>query len=459
MDVFGLADADHPAQLPPREIQERLRAEGITVDARTLRRRLAGLVAQGDLASEGAGPATRYFPRPPSTAELKLSPEGAALLQKVSRPTLHREASRFEHEFVTEYQPNKTFFLSDTLRAHLLDHGRSANAEVPAGTYARDILDKLVVDLAWASSALEGNTYSLGDTRELIERGKAAEGADQAEAIMILNHREALSYLVQHAETIDLNHHTLFALHSLLSEGLLQNSADAGRVRRRAVSIGYSRYVPLSSEERIKPALEMIVAKGCAIKDPFEQAFFAMVMIPYLQPFIDVNKRTSRLAANIPFVKQNLCPLSFVGTPKDSYIKGIIALYEYRDVALLRDIFAHAYLVSCERYPVIAASLEQPDPLRLRHREMIKSTVSTIVADSTPLNEIQPTIEKLIRDVPEQERHDVYRLILEDLASLHDGNFARFRLSWHDFSGWVKLWPNSETRAAALRELLNSAGD
>ena len=453
LDIFGPADDVSPLKLAPKAIQEKLVAQDIIYEARTLRRRLAELVARGDLGSEGAGPATRYFLRPSSTNKLELSPEGEALLQKVSVPESQRAATRFEYDFIADYQPNKTFFLPDTLRARLVDRGRSANAQMAAGTYIRDILDTLVVDLAWASSALEGNTYTLGDTKELIERGQAAEGANQAEATMILNHREALQYLVKNAETIAFDRRTLFDLHSLLADGLLDNPADAGRVRRRAVLIGASRYVPLTSEERIISALDEIVAKEKLIEDPYEQAFFAMTMIPYLQPFIDVNKRTSRLAANIPFIKQNLCPLSFLGTPKDTYLKGVIALYEYRDVALLRDVFAHAYFISCDRYPVVAASLDKPDPIRLRYREAIKATVSAVVSRTTPPDRIDSVARELTMDIPAEDREAVRRIVLEELASLHEGNIARSRLSWHDFSKWEKLWPDADTRTARLRAL------
>ena len=428
-------------------------SSGIEVEPRTLRRRLAELVARGDLVSEGAGPAIRYLARPPSTGEMKLSPDSGSALERVSRPLFERPPSRYEPDFVAGYEPNKSFFLSETLRSRLREMGRSANSVMPAGTYARDILDKLVVDLSWASSALEGNTYSLGDTKELIERGRMAEGTDQREAVMILNHKEAIRYLVEHADEIDFNERTIFALHALLSDGLLENAADAGRVRRRAVAIGDSRYVPLSSEERIKPALELILAKARAIRDPVEQAFYAMVMLPYLQPFIDVNKRTARLAANIPFIRQNLCPLSFMGTPKDHYIKGVVALYELQDVSLLRDIFAHAYAISCERYPVIAASLDAPDPTRVRYRDAIKSTVSSVVSRAISPDNTESTVDALITDIPQEDRATVRRLVLEDLASLHDGNIARFRLSWHDFSAWEKGWPGADVRAARLRAL------
>src|SRR5207302_9901681 len=149
----------------------------------------------------------------------------------------------------------------------------------------------------------------------------------------------------------------------------------------------------------------------------------------------------------------NLCPLCFIGTPKDAYIKGLIAVYEYRDVALLRDVFAHAYSVSCDRYPLIAASLDKPDPIRLRHREAIKATVSAVVSRETPPEEINSAVSELINDIPAEDRDAVHRFILEDLASLHEGNIARSRLSSHDFSKWEKLWPDADTRAARLRAL------
>lgn len=452
-DLFSRPTSREGLKLAPREILEKLLAQGIETEPRTLRRRLAELVAQGDLISAGAGPAIRYLPRPPSTNEFKLSPDAQSAFERVSESLFERSPSRYEAEFIRAYEPNKTFLLAETLRSRLLDMGRSANLTMPAGTYARDIFDKLVVDLAWASSALEGNTYSLADTKELIERGRTADGADQREAVMILNHKEAVRYLVEHADTIDFDERTIFALHALLSDGLLENSADAGRVRRRGVAIGDSRYVPLSSEERITPALNQILAKARAIQDPIEQAFYAMVMIPYLQPCIDVNKRTSRLAANIPLVKQNLCPLSFIGTPKDHYIKGIVALYEFKNVSLLRDVFAHAYAASCERYPVIAASLDAPDPTRVRYRDAIKSTVSSVVSRSISPENTESTVRELIGEILQDDRDAVRRLVLDDLASLHEGNIARFRLSWHDFNAWEKGWPDSDTRAARLRAL------
>src|SRR3546814_15307416 len=106
-----------------------------------------------------------------------------------------------------------------------------------------------------------------------------------------------------------------------------------------------------------------------------------MVQLPYLQPFDDINKRTSRLAANIPLIRHNLAPLSFVDVPHDLYIEGPLGVYELNRIELLRDVFAWAYERSCQRYTVLREALPTPDPLRLRHREAVRLLVAGIVAD------------------------------------------------------------------------------
>src|SRR6185503_12364273 len=120
--------------------------------------------------------------------------------------------------------------------------------------------------------------------------------------------------LVDNVDEIDFNRYTICNLHALLADNLLSTSA-AGRVRRIEVAISGTVYQPLAIPQRLDELFDLLLATTAAIDDPFEQAFFIMVQLPYLQPFEDVNKRVSRLAANIPFIKQNLAPLSFVDVP------------------------------------------------------------------------------------------------------------------------------------------------
>jgi Fic family protein len=193
----------------------------------------------------------------------------------------------------------------------------------PAGTYARQILHRLLIDLSWNSSRLEGNTYSLLDTERLILIGEEADNKSAIETQMILNHKDAIEFIVQSADDIRFNRYTILNLHAMLSNNLLANRAASGRLRQIAVGIGQTVYLPLELPQYVEELFEVLLAKADDIKNPFEQAFFAMTHLPYLQPFEDVNKRVSRLAANIPLIKNNLAPLSFIDVPKDLYTKGI----------------------------------------------------------------------------------------------------------------------------------------
>src|SRR3546814_3947898 len=153
-------------------------------------------------------------------------------------------------------------------------------------------------------------------------------GKDQLEAQMILNHKAAIEMLVEQAGEIGFNRYTVQNLHALLADNLLPAAAAGGRLRRVDVAIAGSVYQPLAVPQQIEEHFDTLLAKAQAIEDTFEQAFFAMVQLPYLQPFDDINKRTSRLAANIPLIRHNLAPLSFVDVPHDLYIEGTLGGYE-----------------------------------------------------------------------------------------------------------------------------------
>src|SRR5204862_3151504 len=124
----------------------------------------------------------------------------------------------------------------------------------------------------------------------------------------------------------------------------------SGRLRRIGVGIANSVYHPLEVPQLIEECFEQVVDTAAAIRNPFEQAFFIMVHLPYLQPFEDVNKRVSRLAANIPLNRNNLAPLSFVDVPDDLYIQGLLAVYELNRIELLKDVFLWSYERSAARY-------------------------------------------------------------------------------------------------------------
>lgn len=241
-------------------------------------------------------------------------------------------------------------------------------------------MDRLLVDLSWASSHLEGNTYSLLNTRRLIEEGQVAESKDAAETQMILNHKAAIEFPVDSADELAFNRQTILILHALLSDNLLPDPSASGCLRRIGVGVHHSVYRPLENPQLIDECFQQVVDTAAAIREPFEQAFFAMVHLPYLQPFEDVNKRVSRLAANIPLARHNLCPISFVDVPERAYVDGLLGVYELNRVELLRDVFVWAYERSAQSYAAIRQSLGEPDRFRLRFRNELTEVIGTSCA-------------------------------------------------------------------------------
>ena len=435
------------------EITERFRP---VASKRTLQRRLTALIAAGKVSTSGEARAFRYrtpqaitgseaLQAQPATvsgmAEIypPLSPAAADVRALITQPTNQRKPVGYNRDFLDEYRPNETTWLAPEVLAHLRRVGEAPNADhAAAGTYARSILNRLLVDLSWASSKLEGNTYSLLETQRLIELGEPPPGKAALETQMILNHKAAIEMIVEGATGPDIavNAYTIRNLHALLANNLLPDPAAGGRLRPSGVGIGGSVYLPLDGGPVLAEAFSRLIDTAAAIRDPFEQAFFLMVQLPYLQPFEDVNKRVSRLAANIPLIKQNLCPLSFVDVPQQPYIDGLLAVYELNRIELLRDVFIWAYERSAQRYTAVRQSLGQPDVFRLRYREQMVSIVRGIV-----LRGEQPTPEQISTAAQEQgvrseDLDHFVRLVQGELNALHEGNFARFRLRPSEFEAW-----------------------
>lgn len=445
--------AAHPHGLSRQEVSQEYEARyGTRIEWRTLLRRLRELVAAGDI--RAVGKARRRIYKPVLRGEavtldrhapagdggeeeyVPVSPAGAEVRSLVRRPMSQREPVGYHLEFLEAYEPGRTWYLDEVLRRRLRSLGETPDPQRPAGTFARDVFDRLLIDLSWASSRLEGNTYSRLDTQNLIQFGQAAEGKDGQQAQMILNHKRAIEFLVEEAEVVGFDRRTLTTLHSALSENLLDDPKDEGGIRKRPVRISGTPYVPLAIPQVIEDALDLLLAKASAIPDPLEQAFFAMVHIPYLQPFTDVNKRTSRLAANIPLIRENLCPLSFVDVPERAYVEGTLGVYEMNRLELLRDVFVWAYARSCAQYTVVRESMGQPDPLRLRYRTELAEVVRDTVVSLLPpkAGRLREWAEE--HGIPGDDLDGFVERALSLLLSLHEGNAGRYRIRPSQFSAW-----------------------
>ena len=426
---------------------------------RSVQRWLALLVAQGHIVPVGEGRGRRYLaaamPLPAAPAaerwavaelpaeydRIRLSPAARQTQKLVMLPLTRRKPVGYVFSFLDGYRPNVSAYLSPALRKKLAALGRTTGEALPAGTHLRQVMDRLLIDLSWNSSRLEGNTYSLLETQRLLEAGEAAVGRAAHETQMILNHKAAIELLAEHASAIGFNRYTLCNLHALLSENLLPEAAAGGRLRTHAVGIGTSVYHPPEAPSLIEEYFDQILATAAAIHDPFEQAFFAMVQLPYLQPFEDVNKRVSRLAANLPLIRRNLCPLSFVDVPERAYVDGILGVYELNRVELLRDVFVWAYERSCARYSAVRQSLGSPDLFRLHHRALIAGAVMAVVRGGMAKKAATAFIRQCATDkVAQESRARFVEVVETELMSLHDGNIARYRLRPSEFQAWRTTW-------------------
>lgn len=430
----------------------------VAVPHRTLQYRLRTLVRAGRLIMEGSGRGARYSvpkvvhlsgqattERSTATARLEtvppLSEASTKIREYVSQPVGARKPVGYDPSFLLSYQPNDTFYLSQAEREHLWETGQSGESGQPAGTHAKNILNRLLVDLSWNSSRLEGNTYSLLETSRLLELGEEAEGKRRGEAQMILNHKEAIQFLVEAVEHIGFNRHTLFNLHALLANNLLPDPDAEGRLRYAGVGIGGSVFHPLEAPQLIEEYFDRILDTASAIHDPFERAFFAMVQLSYLQAFDDVNKRVSRLAANIPLIQGNLSPLSFEDVSQQLYTEAVLGVYELNRTELLKDVFLWAYQRSAIRYAAMRQSIGEPDPFRMRHRIALREVVGTVVRQRMNKQQAATHIYTWVQaQVDEPDRPRFCEIAEKILLGLHEGNVAPYGIRPFEFTAWQEQW-------------------
>ena len=387
----------------------------------TLWRALSRLQSEGKLEQTGRGRSTGYV--------IARSGVVTAWLQT----PFNKRPPRFHvKEFIDRYVPNETFNLGGNDRERLRESGRQTGPGLPAGTYAKRIMERLLIDLAWASSRMEGNTYSILDTERLLRFGEAATGKDRKEALMILNHKEAIEYVVDSLDDIGITRLDICNLHALLADGLLIDPAMAGRLRRTPALISQSTYTPLEDRYGIDEEFGILIDKAAAISDPFEQSFFLLVHIPYLQAFDDVNKRTSRIASNIPLLKAGLAPMSFVTMDDERYIDGLIGIYELNNVALLRDVYMDAYFTSAANYRTLRAEVETPHKAAVAYRDFVRDAVRRCVLKYKGFDADAVTSRAREAGIPDADVPDVVRYTEAQFEGLHKGNAIRYRLREED---------------------------
>ena len=414
------------------------------VSESTALRQLGRLVANGEVVVEGKARATRYAlaQRPqvasssagetpqqhaPSSS-IPWSPAAIALLQKLAAPLTAREPVAYRRDVLDNYIPGVSSLLPKKLAADLLDEGRLPDQQ-PAGTYARKVLEQLLVELSWSSSRLEGNTYSLLDTERLFQQG--TNDTDQ-DAVMLLNHKRAIEFLVDDGPMRGLTTSTVRNIHSLLMDGLMPED-QLGEIRATPVYITGTTFVPLQTPQVLTELFDAMVEKARLIANPVEAAYFLWAQIAYLQPFIDGNKRTSRISANIPLTLYNCSPLAFMDVDRSEYAQAMMGIYEFNDFSAATDLFVWTYRRSIKRYKAVIQSVGAPDQLAVRYRAALTSAVGMIVGEGATLD---AAIEAQRLNPADAEQ---FREVLDErLDAMQPYNSARYRISEERTRKWIE---------------------
>lgn len=409
---------------------------------RSVRRWLSELIVEGSIVRFGQKRGTAYQATPSSSIKDQTSSafslSNQTILEQIRRPLYERRPIGYVDEWLKNYHPNHSFYFSPHQREELDKIGKRSKNEEPAGTYAHHIFNRLLIDLSYNSSRLEGNTYSLLDTERLLIQGDSAEGKLDEEKIMILNHKEAIRFLVDNAAKIDISMSTILSIHYLLSDGLVE-PRYAGKVRDHGVRIGGSSYIPIEEKHVLESLLEQVITKAAEIKDPFEQSFFLLTHLSYLQPFSDVNKRTARLCANIPLIKQNFVPQSFNDVSRDDYTSAIIAIYELQKTTPLAELYIYSYKSTCIQYDNTIRTIGY-DEIRVKYRQERRDLLRTIILQKLT----NPTLQKFsasyaAKHIPFEHQKAFLEDLNEDLEQIDPSRIVGLGITLDDLATWKRL--------------------
>lgn len=208
-------------------------------------------------------------------------------------------------------------------------------------------MERLGVDLSWKSSQIEGNTYTLLETERLLKEKQTAAGKTKEEAIMLLNHKDALDFLLEVPDYLQqITPHRIEDIHSILTKGL----GVEKNIRKHRVGITGTNYRPLDNEFQIQEALEGTCKLVNSKQNVFEKALLTLVLLSYIQAFTDGNKRTARITSNAILLSYGYCPISFRTVDSIDYKKAMLMFYEQNNIAAFKQIFIEQYLFATRTY-------------------------------------------------------------------------------------------------------------
>ena len=324
--------------------REHLLESGESVSLVTVKRDLSQMAAAGLMDAVGKGRARAYR----ITALGRIFSKIEASAYCALEPDVRYGLDRFNFDLLPAIPPE--IFTSSEKKAleNATDEYRERITGLPPAIEKKE-LERLIIELSWKSSKIEGKTYTLLDTEKLILEHREASGHDKKEAVMILNHKEAFSFIREEkGEFRMLTRANLEKLHAILVKDL---SVGLG-IRKKPVGVVGSKYRPLDNLHQIQEAVDALASAVAKGNTPYAKALVALVGVSYIQPFEDGNKRTARLMANALLLAYGCAPLSYRSVGEKEYREAMIVLYELNSIAPLKDIFVGQYEFAAKNYAV-----------------------------------------------------------------------------------------------------------
>ena len=310
----------------------------------TMKRLLSAAVKEGNIETAGRGPATKYKLTPQAHVTMPLD-----LATYFDKNIDEREVQEsFNFDLIRDVLPKVEIFTKEELE--VLNDAQmefEKNTEGMTELEYRKEMERLGVDLSWKSSQIEGNTYSLLETERLLKDKQTASGKTKEEAIMLLNHKDALDFVLDVPDYLkELSVHRIEDIHSILTKEL---EVDRN-IRHRRVGITGTNYRPLDNEFQIREALEDTCTLVNGKDNVFEKALLTLVLLSYIQAFVDGNKRTARITSNAILIANGYCPISFRTVDSIDYKKAMLMFYEQNNIAAFKKIFIEQFLFAVKTY-------------------------------------------------------------------------------------------------------------
>lgn len=327
--------------LSSKEVFDQVKAD---ISYATLKRTLSKLQSQHAIETIGKGKGTKYLVSP-AFSLLKPIDLNNYYEKEIDERTIIQE---FNFSVITDtLSKAKLFTQNEEEKLKNLQKTYFKNiSELTEQAYSKE-LERLAIDLSWKSSQIEGNTYSLLETERLLKEKETAAGKTKEEAVMLLNHKEAIDFIIDHPDyLIPLEVRKIEDIHSILTKGLEVER----NLRTRRVGISGTNYRPLDNEFKIKEALELSCQLINQKDSVFEKALLVLVLISYIQPFMDGNKRTARIVSNSVLMNYKHCPLSFRTVDSIDYKKAMLLFYEQNNISSFKKIFINQFEFAVNTY-------------------------------------------------------------------------------------------------------------